>query len=301
MPREQPHEAWLRTFFGLAPGSCVEGGSAFEDGIPLPALRLTPAHLHVAMDHLVLAGPIVPPLDDEDARGLAALAAPCFTEHGLTLHAPAADRWYLTGSALPDVLVRSRHVAAGRNIDAYLPEGPGARAWRRMLNEVQMTWHASDLSAERARRGLPAVNTLWLEGACGAATAARPPHVVSDDPALRGLARSAAPASPEPVAWPMADLDAVLREPVAATDLLVVPPGLHGAGTGAHEPTADGWTGFVAIAQRLAPRGLPAAYARLRCVLTGERHGVELELDRSDRWCFWRQTDPDRLFAGARP
>lgn len=37
-------------------------------------------------------------------------------------------------------------------------------AWRRCINEIQMSWFDHPVNAAREARGLPAINTLWLSG-----------------------------------------------------------------------------------------------------------------------------------------
>jgi len=46
-----------------------------------------------------------------------------------------------------------------------LPEGDNARQWRSLLNEAQIVLTQHPLNAQRARRGLPPVNSVWFWGA----------------------------------------------------------------------------------------------------------------------------------------
>jgi hypothetical protein len=64
--------------------------------------------------------------------------------------------------------------------------------WLKLFNEFQMTLHGLPANAERAARGLPPVNTLWLHGAGPRPLPTRAwASVYSDDPLLIGLARLA--------------------------------------------------------------------------------------------------------------
>lgn len=64
--------------------------------------------------------------------------------------------------------------------------------WLKLFSEFQVVLHGLPVNAERAARGLPPVNTLWLHGAGPRPTPARAwASVHSDDPLLLGLARLA--------------------------------------------------------------------------------------------------------------
>lgn len=64
--------------------------------------------------------------------------------------------------------------------------------WLKLFNECQVALHGLPANAERAARGLPPVNTLWLHGAGPRPTPTRAwASVHSDDPLLLGLARLA--------------------------------------------------------------------------------------------------------------
>ncbi len=64
--------------------------------------------------------------------------------------------------------------------------------WLKLFNEFQVLLHGLPANAERAARGLPPVNTLWLHGAGPRPTPTRAwASVHSTDPLLLGLARLA--------------------------------------------------------------------------------------------------------------
>jgi len=143
--------------------------------------RLDPVHLHVGRDHLVLTDPASLALTGPDAAELAAALAPLLADEGLALHVATAARWVLveTDAARPlRLATRSMLGALGRSIELWQPLGPDARRWRRLVNEVQMTWHAHPVNERREAQGLAPVNSLWIEGPCaqpgaGAASASR--------------------------------------------------------------------------------------------------------------------------------
>jgi hypothetical protein len=166
-PSEPGHERWLRTRFGLDADRAVAACSALADGRERVDWRLDPVHLHVGRDHLVLTDPAALALSPDDAQALAGSVAALFADEGLALDAYAGARWYLRelDPARPLRLrTHSMLGALGRNIDAWMPVGDDARRWRRLVNEVQMTWYAHPVNARREAQGLPPVNSLWIEG-----------------------------------------------------------------------------------------------------------------------------------------
>lgn len=174
--RALPHEHWLSRRFGLpAAGSADERGSSPCAAVPLlhahhPALReghwfiLQPAHLHVAGNHLMLTDIGQLELDEADARRLFQSAlAPC-EETGHTLLYIDAATWLIRADGWAGLLTASPQAAGGRNIDIWMPAGPGERAWRKLQNEVQMQWFSASLNEEREMHGRKPVNALWLWG-----------------------------------------------------------------------------------------------------------------------------------------
>jgi hypothetical protein len=105
------------------------------------------------------------PLSMEEAHALAEPLQPVFAEAGMTLMVSSAHQWHLRLPAhtpLPDFHAPER--ALGEDLYEHLPQGPEARRWRVLFNEVQVLLHQHPLNAERRARGLPPVNSLWFWG-----------------------------------------------------------------------------------------------------------------------------------------
>lgn len=164
---EPGHECWLRERLGLTDDESFAACSLTRSDDAARVWRLDPVHLHLGRDHLVLTDPGVLAVDPTAWRALAEAAHPLFAEEGLALDADLRPPWRLI-EIDPDrpLRLRTRSMAGtlGRSIDARLPLGPDARRWRRLLNEIQMTWHAHPINEGFEERGLPTVNGLWIEG-----------------------------------------------------------------------------------------------------------------------------------------
>ncbi|MGE0310833.1 MAG: hypothetical protein AB7P21_04325 [Lautropia sp.] len=197
------HDLWLRDHFfpslddpgalstarriGALPSAALDSLDASRD-----AWLLEPAHFHLSRDHVALVHGALASLDRDDATALAAAIEPTLRDAGLACIVATPHAWLAQARDARRWTLRApgSESAWGRNVDAWLPEGPDARAWRRVLNEIQMTWHTHAVNAARAaRRELPA-NAVWLGGPVSPALVARwrdtgSLGLVFDDSALR--------------------------------------------------------------------------------------------------------------------
>lgn len=186
--RALAHENWLARRFGLISGPETSPASNTDNSPPaahaaMRALNLEPVeghwfilhptHIHIARDHLVLTDMRQLELDDASARALFDAARILFDEDGKTLLYGSADTWFMRADDWPQLRTATPDAASGRNVDIWMPQGEGDRAWRRLQNEIQMHWFAHPLNEERESRGLKPVNSLWLWG--GADPASSPP------------------------------------------------------------------------------------------------------------------------------
>jgi hypothetical protein len=66
----------------------------------------------------------------------------------------------------PDARFRSISPAAVSTLSVsdWWPQDESTKAWRKLLNEVQMVWHTHPVNAQRADHGLEPINSLWLYG-----------------------------------------------------------------------------------------------------------------------------------------
>jgi hypothetical protein len=170
--RALPHETWLAQRFGLPVND-----SAGSPPLAWPVMHqlgmsaeaghwfmLQPAHLHVARDHLVLTDLRRLVLTEDESRILFQSIKELFAESGKTLVYGDARTWFLRADDWAELSTSTPGAAGGHNIDIWMPRGPKEREWRKLLNEVQMTWHAHPVNAQREALGLPALNSLWLWG-----------------------------------------------------------------------------------------------------------------------------------------
>ena len=295
LPRELPQDAWWRERCAIPETDALEAYAALALGAALPGWRLTPAHVHVALDHARLSDPATLALREDESRELARAAAPLFAQQGLALNAPSPQAWFLDGEPGLQLATRSWTMAAGRNVDAYLPTGPHARRWRRLLTEIQMTWFTHPVNQEREARGEAPVNMLWIDGHAQGRLPPRAYTVLSADPALAGLARAGGGQAIDPGA--RLPGGAELLALAAGSDVVVDVGGWNSA---RRAGAPDEWTAaWLRLEHWLADagldRGLPPGFSAMRAVLTGERRRLELLLSPARLLQWRRRLDPIEL------
>lgn len=171
--RALPHEAWFAEQFGLSDSICTENSPPFVGAaMHLRGLAqaqghwfiLHPAHIEIGHSEMVMADRRTLDLSDKDALALFEAAQVCFDEAGKTVLYGDAMTWFIRADAWHELRTATPDMACQRNLAHWMPEGDGEAAWRKLLNTIQMTWHAHPVNAERIQRGLPSINSLWLWG-----------------------------------------------------------------------------------------------------------------------------------------
>ncbi len=142
LPRELAHDRWLRQQAGLEAAQVLPGAmSAVRRLAPrhesLAGWLLEPVHFHLAKDHVVLVDGAAQDLAPAQAQQLADAILPLLVEDGFSLTVVAPTLWLLSPDPPLKIECASPEAAAGRNVDGYLPSGPDARRYRRLLNEIR--------------------------------------------------------------------------------------------------------------------------------------------------------------------
>jgi len=244
-----------------------------------------PVHFVLARDHLLVATPADAPLDAAEAQSLAATADAVAREAGAALRLFDPAHWFLQVDAPWQLDTVPLAAALGRAVHEVLPTGADAARWRKLLNEIQMRWHAHEVNEAREARGARTVNGLWLHGGgvWRALPRARFATVLADEPALRGWALAAGLA-PSALLPPDAT-------PKAKGDALSVWDGLQ------RSAVAGDWGAWLAllpeferVLESLCERAFGAGFESIELVLTGARSTRQFTLGANDGWRFWKRT-----------
>lgn len=174
-------------------------------------MQLEPVHFAAGLDRLSflpLRG--VAAIQEAELAAIAPLLAGHLRSCGMELHTLADGGYGVRCERAWDVDTANPDAAAARELDLAMPKGLDAGPLRRLMTELQMLLHDHPVNDSRARRGLPAINAVWIWGA-GRVPEPKPaselPLACGDALYLRGICalhdRSAHPAPPT---W-----DAMLR------------------------------------------------------------------------------------------
>lgn len=127
-------------------------------------LRADPVLVRADRDRVVMLGNTLLDIAADESLQLASELNGLFREEGWELEAANARRWYLRLNGDPHLSTTPLGEVIGQDILPAMPQGPNARRWRSLLNEVQMMLYASAVNQTRERRGTAAVNSLWFWG-----------------------------------------------------------------------------------------------------------------------------------------
>lgn len=255
---------------------------------PGALLRADPVHLRADQQRLLLFDAAHLHITAEEAQALTETFNQLYVTDGLRLEAPTPLRWYLHLPKQPELRTTPLARVLGRDIDACLPNGHDARAWRRFLNEVQMLFHDHPVNRAREARGQALINSLWLWG--GGRPLGAMAHewqgVWAEEPSLQGLARlngiRCSPPPADATAW------------------------LHAVVDGRHLVCLDGLRQAVAYADmetwfpRVEALDRDWFMPLLAAVRAGHLHELRLypangyvyRVSRRDLWKLWRRQRP---------
>lgn len=207
-------------------------------------------------------------LSMEESQAFVAALQPLFGDAGFALDATSPDRWYLRmepGMALPEL--RDPAEALGTDLGDDIDTTPQHRRWRTLESEVQVVLHNHPANQQRARRGLPPVNSVWRWG--GGVLPQSVERIdgwtlASRDPSVRILAAASGGGDELPAAWTLPERD-------IAFDLhRVVKP----------EAVIDDW---------LAPAAGALRQGKLRLLMLDFADGLRWRLERQHKWRIFRR------------
>jgi hypothetical protein len=244
-------------------------------------------HLATAIEHLRLA-PGSPGVEAYESSTLLEHINRHFDGRGFRLHALAAPGdWLLECDEPIDCEAIEPELAAGRSVRSLMPVGRDGGRARSLVNEIQMLLHEHPVNLDRAARGRPAINTLWLWGfgRLGQMQKSSLPALYTDDAWLSGLWR----------------LNGVHAGPLDGFATATAGGEVTGDGpillAGSRAPR-DGLSGN-GVADALAQAEHDCFGPALAALRSGVVAGVDLLLggrtysvERSARFKFWRRTHP---------
>ncbi|HEY0943043.1 MAG TPA: hypothetical protein VGE08_23360 [Steroidobacter sp.] len=241
-------------------------------------LRAQPIHFAAGLDRLTTI-----PLHGAARMSAAERAAlsPTLADHlqstGIQLHEGADGEWLLRSEEPLQVQTVTPEFAAENPRADILPTGRDAGSLRRLMTEMQMLLHDHPVNRSRERRGLPAMNAIWVhgEGMLSDVTPQSLPEASGDDVYLQGIYRlHGLPVQPK-----SADAASLLTRIAGPTVAIIDPPDLRALETNWLEPLS-----------RALLRG---AISNLTVLFDGWR----IDTDRAAMFKFWRRPLPPANWA----
>jgi hypothetical protein len=304
--RVLPHELWIARALGLARGLVPGVAASAMRGLGLDPeggmwFIVNPTHIQIARTHLQMGDTRALDLREPEARALFDSARPCFEDAGYALAWGTHDTWFMRADDWTDIATASPDAAVNMNLTDWMPSGPQARAFRKLQNDVQVTWFTDPANAEREARGQLPINSFWPWGNASKATEHGQQLVAKA--AGQALARPRVAAFEAP-GWLTALAERRLDN-LAALDALLDDGGdwLLACGNVAASGIAADWSGWLQQMQRLES----ALFAPLLAALgTGRVKSVRLVLSHRDGHLdttttpmaqrkFWRRPTLERL------
>lgn len=181
----------------------------------------------------------------------------------------------------------------------WWPQEDSLRAWRRLLNEIQMVWHEHPVNIARAERGEVPINSLWLFGGAQGWS----PTEVALRPILQSQARTRAVGSTQAASGPQTRAQTFhqtqQQKPTPSrihthsavqpfTDKHVTTPVYEGL----HTPYLQGdWAGWIAALPALSEY-LGTLDPTTTLTLSGQQRAVVLTPARKRWWHALRTPSP---------
>ncbi len=283
-------ESWLCQQFGveelaIAPLTLQADGVQSADAY---FLRADPVGISRQRDQVVLQADLA--LSEQEAAQLCASLNAHFATDGLRFLAPHPQRWYLQLDHIPAMETHALPQVVGADMHAHLPYGADALRWHGVLNEIQMLFYEHEVNLARERRGLAAVNGVWLWGGGKLPDKILRPYasVAGDSELAHAFAKSAGlPVLTHAVALPegWTELDG---------DLLLVCDGLRSALQGAD---IGRWRTVVQQFEKNIAAPLLAALAagkieQITLDALSEGASRRFVVTRTSLWKFWRRSRP---------
>ena len=127
-------------------------------------LRADPVNLQPDRDTALMAGHEELALTQDEADTLVEQINTHFADEPWLLYTFAPHRWYLRLDKIPDLKTTPLPKVLGEDINAFMPTGDDADYWSKIMNELQMLIHGSNVNFERESRNKWTANSVWLWG-----------------------------------------------------------------------------------------------------------------------------------------
>ncbi|BCG49434.1 hypothetical protein PADco_0140 [Candidatus Profftella armatura (Diaphorina cf. continua)] len=184
--RALAHENWIAQILGLITSNNSLNSKIFSQlnfsyynnlsiahmvmhmlGIPILQgywFLINPVHIHVGSNCLILTNIRKLSLTHQSSFILFNIAEPIFLKNGYSVVFGDANNWFIRADNWKKLITATPYAASEQDIKNWIPKGKGDKDWRRLQNEIQMSWFNHKVNIEREIIGLKKINSLWLWG-----------------------------------------------------------------------------------------------------------------------------------------
>lgn len=127
-------------------------------------LRADPVHVSADRDGLILIDNNRFNLNQRDALALAADINLLLEPYSMNLEIPVPTRWYLRVHEDYKLKTTPLDSIVGKDILPYMPTGDDRINIIQLMNDIQMTLHASDVNKRREQEKELPINSVWFWG-----------------------------------------------------------------------------------------------------------------------------------------
>ena len=127
-------------------------------------LRADPVNLQPDRDTALLAGHEELNLTQDEADKFVAQINAHFINEPWQLYTFSPHRWYLRLDKPADLKTTPLQKVLGEDINQFSPTGNDADYWYKIINELQMLIHGSNVNFERESKNMWTANSIWLWG-----------------------------------------------------------------------------------------------------------------------------------------
>lgn len=127
-------------------------------------LRADPVNLQPDRDTALMAGHEELALTQDEADKLVSQINAHFADEPWQLYTFAPHRWYLRLEQSAILKTSPLSNVLGEDINSFMPTGDDADYWFKIVNELQMLIHGSNVNFERESRNMWTANSVWLWG-----------------------------------------------------------------------------------------------------------------------------------------
>lgn len=127
-------------------------------------LRLDPVTLWADMARVVMTNHGFADLDEYERNEVENVVRSVLREEGIVLQSDHPERWCIALDEPLEFDFTPLEEALGMDQAEALPEQSQALHWRRIMSEIQIALHASQVNERRRTKGLQAINSVWFWG-----------------------------------------------------------------------------------------------------------------------------------------